>query len=66
MRNLKIKKQIRENSDFGGYQSPELRGGKKVKNCQFHICGFHCVAKYIGERLKSFFFIFGYTLKTKI
>jgi hypothetical protein len=32
--------------DLWGFQLPEVRK-EKNKNCQIHICGFHCVAKHI-------------------
>ncbi len=37
--------------DLWGFQLPEVRK-EKSKNCQIHICGFHCVAKHIIRWLK--------------
>jgi hypothetical protein len=39
-----VKLKIRKRTDFGGFQSPEVRGGekKKVKIAKFCIFGFHC------------------------
>jgi hypothetical protein len=36
---------------YWGFQLPEVRK-EKSKNCQIHICGFHCVAKHIIRWLK--------------
>jgi len=47
-KNSKFKKE----SDFGGFQLPEVRG-KKSRNRQIDICNFHCVAKHIEGMIKD-------------
>jgi hypothetical protein len=40
-----VKLKIRKRTDFGGFQSPEVKGGggqKKSKNCEICIFGFNC------------------------
>jgi hypothetical protein len=49
LQNVKLKKL--KNCEFESFHLPKARA-KKSKNCQIHICGFHCVGKHIEGWLR--------------
>jgi hypothetical protein len=49
MEKFQQKVEIQKSSDFGGFQSPEMRGEKKGENHQIPMFGFQCVAKIVEE-----------------
>jgi hypothetical protein len=57
LQNVKSKKLRKCN--FESFHSPKARA-KKSKNCQIHICGFHCVGKHIEGwlRIWSLFLVY--------